>query len=74
MERIMRTFTISQIKAHFIGEPYSDCPEFIGQLVQYKILIKVDVNRYAYDLTKLNYRVIAEITMIIKHKLLTYKR
>lgn len=70
----MRTFTITQIKAHFAGEPYSDCPEFIGQLVQHKILIKIDVNRYTYDLTKLNQEIMAEITMIIKHKLLTYNR
>lgn len=70
----MRVFTIAQIKYHFTGEPYVNCPEFIGQLVQHKILIKVDVNRYTYDLTKLNYEAIAEITMIIKHKLLTYNR
>ena len=44
----MRTFTIAQIKYHFNGEPYVDCPEFIGQLVQHKILIKIDVNRYTY--------------------------
>jgi hypothetical protein len=74
MERTVRTFTISQIKAHFAGEPFSDCPEFIGQLVQHKILIKVSVNQYTYDLTKLNNRIMAEITMIIKHKLLTYNR
>ena len=74
MERTVRTFTISQIKAHFAGEPYSDCPEFIGQLVQHKILIKIDVNQYTYDLTKLNQEIMAEITMIIKHKLLTYNR
>lgn len=74
MEGVIRTFTVSQIKAHFIGEPYSDCPEFIGQLVQHKILVKVSVNQYTYDLTKLNHRIMAEITMIIKHKLLTYKR
>ena len=43
----MRTFTIAQIKTHFKGEPYSDCPEFIGQLVQHKILIKVGVNQKA---------------------------
>ena len=61
----MRTFTISQIKHHFNGELYVDCPEFIGQLVQHKILIKVSVNQYTYDLTKLNHRIIAEITMII---------
>ena len=70
----MRTFTIEQIKHHFNGEPYVNCPEFIGQLVQHKILVKVDVNQYTYDLTKLNHRIMAEITMIIKHKLLTYKR
>ena len=70
----MRTFTIAQIKYHFNGEPYVDCPEFIGQLVQYKILVKVDVNRYAYDLTKLNQEIMAEITMIIRNKVLTYKR
>lgn len=70
----MRTFTVSQIKAHFIGEPYSDCPEFIGQLVQHKILIKISMNQYTYDLTKLNQEIMAEITMIIKHKLLTYNR
>lgn len=74
MEGVIRTFTVSQIKAHFAGEPYSDYPEFIGQLVQHKILIKIDVNRYTYDLTKLNQEIMAEITMIIKHKLLTYNR
>ena len=70
----MKTFTIAQIKYHFNGEPYVDCPEFIGQLVQYKILVKVDVNQYTYDLTKLNQEIMAEITMIIRNKILTYKR
>lgn len=70
----MRTFTIAQIKYHFNGEPYVNCPEFIGQLVQHKILIKISTNQYTYDLTKLNQEIMAEITMIIKHKLLTYNR
>jgi hypothetical protein len=74
MERTVRTFTVSQIKAHFAGEPYSECPEFIGQLVRHKILIKVSTNQYTYDLSKLNYKIMAEITMIIKYKLLTYNR
>ena len=64
----MRTFTISQIKAHFIGEPYSDCSEFIGHLVRNKILIKVAVNQYTYDLSKLNADVIFEIIQQIKYK------
>jgi hypothetical protein len=50
----MRTFTITQIKAHFKGELYSDCPEFIGQLVHNKILVKIRMNQYTYDLSKLN--------------------
>ena len=70
----MKTFTIAQIKYHFNGEPYVDCPEFIGQLVQHKILVKVSMNQYTYDLSKLNQEIMAEITMIIKHKLLTYNR
>jgi hypothetical protein len=74
MEGVIRTFTISQIKAHFKGEPFVECPEFIGQLVRHKILIKISMNKYSYDLTKLNQEIMAEITMIIKHKLLTYKR
>ena len=70
----MKTFTIAQIKYHFNGEPYVDCPEFIGQLVQHKILIKVSMNQYTYDLSKLNHKIMAEITMIIRNKVLTYKR
>lgn len=67
-------YTIQEIRAHFKGEPFVECPEFIGQLVQHKIIVKVSMNQYAYDLTKLNYRIMAEITMIIKYKLLTYNR
>lgn len=64
----MRTFTVTQIKAHFIGEPYSQCPEFIGHLVRNKILIKVAVNQYTYDLSKLNADIIFEIIQQIKYK------
>ena len=70
----MRVFTIAQIKTHFVGEPYASCPEFIGHLVRNKILIKIDVNQYTYDLSKLNQEIMAEITMIIRNKILTYKR
>ena len=69
----MRIYTISQIKTHFIGEPYAELPEFIGHLVRNGILIKVDKNCYMYDLSKLNNTIIAEIIMVIKQKRLTYK-
>ena len=70
----MRVFTIAQIKAHFVGESYAEYPEFIGHLVRNKILIKIGVNQYTYDLSKLNYKTIAEIILIMKTKQLTYKR
>jgi hypothetical protein len=70
----MKTFTISQIKNHFNGELYSECPEFIGQLVHNKILIKIRMNQYTYDLSKLNRTVITEIQMEIRRKLLTFNR
>ena len=70
----MRTFTIPQIKAHFKGELYIECPEFIGHLVRNKILIKISMNQYTYDLTKLNRTTITEIQMNIKYKHLTLKR
>lgn len=70
----MRVFTIAQIKTHFVGEPYASCPEFIGHLVRNKILIKIGVNQYTYDLSKLDYKIIAEIVLVIKTKRLTYKR
>lgn len=70
----MRTFTITQIKTHFKGELYSECPEFIGHLVHNKILIKIRMNQYTYDLSKLNRTVITEIQMEIRRKLLTFNR
>ena len=61
----MKTFTIAQIKHHFNGELYSDCPEIIGQLVHNKIFIKIRINQYTYDLSKINRTVITEIQMEI---------
>ena len=65
----MKTFTIAQIKTHFKDEPYIDCPEFIGQLVRNKILIKVNTNRYVYDLNKLNRTIVTEIQVEIRRKI-----
>ncbi len=68
----MRTFTITQIKAHFDGVPYSQSPEFIGHLVRNKILIKISINQYTYDLSKLNQDIIFGIIQVIKYKHLKY--
>lgn len=68
----MRTFNIFQIKTHFAGVPYSECPEFIGHLVRNKILVKIKVNQYTYDLSKLNADIIFGIIQVIKYKNLKY--
>ena len=49
MERdVIRTFTIPEIRAHFIGVPYSQySPIFIALLVRNKILVKMSRDRYA---------------------------
>ena len=70
---MVRIYTIPEIKAHFIGEPYVDCPEFIGHLVRNKILVRVAMNQYTYDLTKLNRETIDKINLIIKFKIYKLK-
>ena len=50
----MRTFTLEQIKLHFIGIPYSTTHMFMLLLIQNKILVKMSYNAYAYDFDKLD--------------------
>lgn len=57
----MRTFTIEQIKAHFIGVPYSYSSTFISLLIKNNILVRISINAYAYDLDKLSQDVITLI-------------
>lgn len=57
----MRTFTIEQIKAHFIGVPYSYSSTFISLLIKNNILVRISINAYAYDLDKLSQDIITLI-------------
>lgn len=50
----MRTFTLEQIKLHFIGVPYATTHMFMLLLIQNKILVKMAYNAYAYDFDKLD--------------------
>lgn len=70
----MRTFTITQIKAHFTGVPYSYNPCFIGLLVKNKILVRMSPGQYAYDLNRLSADVIFLIIQEVKQKQLGYNR
>ena len=50
----MRTFTLEQVKLHFVGIPYSTTHMFMLMLIQNKILVKMSYNAYAYDFDKLD--------------------
>lgn len=54
----MRTFTIEQIKTHFIGVPYSYSQTFLTLLIRNKILVRMSLSTYAYDLDMLSQDVI----------------
>jgi len=70
----MRTFTITQIKAHFKGVPYSCSPVFIGLLVKNEILVKMTTGNYAYDLDELSKDVIELISDECRKKQSTYNK
>ena len=50
----MRTFTLEQIKLHFVGIPYATTHMFMLLLIQNKILVKMAYNAYAYDFGRLD--------------------
>lgn len=67
----MRTFTIEQIKAHFMGVPYSYSSTFIALLIKNNILVRMSISTYAYDLDKLSQDV---ITLIIEECRITQNK
>ena len=54
----MRTFTLEQVKLHFVGIPYATTHMFMLLLIQNKILVKMAYNAYAYDFDKLDQDII----------------
>ena len=70
----MRTFTIEQIKAHFIGVPYSYSQTFITLLIRNKILVRMSLSTYAYDLDMLSQDVIDLIIEECRIKQLLYTK
>jgi hypothetical protein len=54
----MRTFTLEQVKLHFIGVPYATTHMFMLLLIQNRILVKMAYNAYAYDFDKLDQDII----------------
>ena len=54
----MRTFTLEQVKLHFVGIPYSTTHMFMLLLIQNRVLVKMSYNAYAYDFDKLDQELI----------------
>jgi hypothetical protein len=70
----MRTFTIEQIKTHFVGVPYSYSQTFITLLIRNKILVRMSLSTYAYDLDMLSKDVIDLIVDECKTTQMRYQK
>lgn len=69
----MRTFTIPEIRAHFIGVSCAQYSQiFIALLVRNKILVKISEGRYTYNLNNLSSQIIVEISKECKNKQFGY--
>lgn len=50
----MKTFTIQQLKTHFVGIPYSSQCVFYTFLVKYDVIRKVKRGKYSYNFNALD--------------------
>lgn len=64
----MRTFTLEQIKLHFVGIPYSTTHMFMLLLIQNRVLVKMSYNAYAYDFDKLDQDIVDLIVGECQHR------
>ena len=70
----MRTFTLDQLKAHFIGVPYSSSTTFFALLVKNRILVRMSKTTYAYDLDKMSHDVMELIIEECRENQMKYQR
>ena len=64
----MRTFTLEQVKLHFVGIPYATTHMFMLLLIQNRVLVKMAYNAYAYDFDKLDQELIDLIVEECQHR------
>lgn len=50
----MKTFSIQQLKTHFVGVPYSTQSVFYSLLLQYNVITRVGRGKYVYNLNNLD--------------------
>lgn len=50
----MKTFSIQQLKTHFVGIPYSTQSVFYSLLLQYHVIERIARGQYKYNFDKLD--------------------
>ena len=50
----MRTFSINQLKTHFMGVPYSTQSVFYSLLLQYNVIERIERGKYIYNFNNLD--------------------
>ena len=50
----MQTFSIQQLKTHFVGVPYSTQSVFYSLLLQYHVIERIARDQYKYNFDKLD--------------------
>jgi hypothetical protein len=50
----MKTFSIEQLKRHFVGVPYSTQSVFYSLLLQYNVIERIARGKYVYNFNNLD--------------------
>lgn len=50
----MKTFSIEQLKTHFVGVPYSTQSVFYSLLLQYHVIERIARGKYVYNFNNLD--------------------
>ena len=50
----MKTFSIEQLKTHFVGVPYSTQSVFYSLLLQYNVIERIARGKYVYNFNNLD--------------------
>ena len=51
---MIRTFSIEQLKTHFVGVPYSTQSVFYSLLLQYNVIERIARGKYVYNFNNLD--------------------
>lgn len=60
----MQTFSIQQLKAHFVGIPYSTQSVFYSLLLQYHVIERIERGKYIYNLNNLDDKELIQLIIL----------